>query len=90
MEKSGEGNNMGKVPYNKFKDIVIKRAREEGYVSWEDFSDEASVDLLRDLGLSSLDVMEIIIGIEKRFGVRVEDDKIHDIHTVSDLWALFS
>ena len=41
--------------------------------------------LVEDLGMDSLDVVEIVMAIEKEFGLKVEDDAISGIKTVSDL-----
>ncbi len=38
-----------------------------------------------DLGADSLDMVEIIMGIEQEFGLKIEDDEINGIETVGDL-----
>jgi acyl carrier protein len=42
-------------------------------------------DLVNDLGIDSLDMVEIIMGTEEKFGVKIDDDKIREIKTVGDL-----
>ena len=42
-------------------------------------------NFVTDLGADSLDMVEIIMGIEQEFGIRVDDKEISDIKTVGDL-----
>ena len=42
-----------------------------------------------DLGLSSLDVMEVIMECEKKAGIHIPDSEIHDINTKEDIYRLF-
>lgn len=37
-------------------------------------------------GLDSLDVMEIVLEIEETFGIKVDNKKLTNIKTVTDLW----
>lgn len=46
-------------------------------------------EMLKTMGLDSLDVMEIIMGVEERVGVRIPSSKIHDIHRLEDIYLLF-
>jgi acyl carrier protein len=45
--------------------------------------------LREELGLDSLDVMEIIMESEGKVGFTVPDKLIHNIHTVEDIYKLF-
>lgn len=45
--------------------------------------------LQEELGLDSLDVMEIILESEGKVGFTVPDRLIHDIYTVEDIYKLF-
>lgn len=45
--------------------------------------DETSV--LGDLGVDSLDVVELLMEVEDEFGVSIPDEKMSDCKTVSDL-----
>ena len=45
--------------------------------------DEQSI--INDLGADSLDMVEIIMGIEEEFGIKVKDEDINEIKTVGDL-----
>jgi len=42
-------------------------------------------DLVNDLGIDSLDMVEIIMGIEEKFGLKIEDSEVAGIKTVGDL-----
>ena len=42
---------------------------------------------LRDLGLDSLDVVEMCLDLEDRFGVSFETEELSSFKTVSDLFA---
>lgn len=37
------------------------------------------------LGLDSLDLMDLIIKIEKKYNIKIPDDKLYDIKIVKDL-----
>ena len=39
----------------------------------------------KDVGLDSLDLMELVINAESKYNLRVPDDKLVDIKTVADL-----
>ena len=42
-------------------------------------------DFINDLGTDSLDMVEIVMGIEEKFGLRIADSEIDGIRTVGDL-----
>ena len=42
-------------------------------------------NFITDLGADSLDMVEIIMGIEQEFGLKIEDEEITGIETVGDL-----
>lgn len=42
-------------------------------------------DFIADLGVDSLDMIEIVMDIEKEFGLKVKDEEIPEIKTVGDL-----
>ena len=46
---------------------------------------DASSDLVGDLGLSSIDVMEVIEQVEDEFDLSFPLNSLSDIHTVADL-----
>jgi acyl carrier protein len=43
---------------------------------------------VRDLGLDSLDTVEVTMGLEERFGVEIPDTELEDVATVSDAVGL--
>jgi len=60
--------------HRKIKELIIERLQLEG-VSPEDIEDGAP--LFGDgLGLDSIDALELVIGIEKTFGVRIQDEEV--------------
>jgi acyl carrier protein len=46
---------------------------------------EAGTDLTKDLGLDSVNVMEMMLEIEDRFDIAVPVNRLADVHTVDDL-----
>jgi acyl carrier protein len=42
-------------------------------------------DIIMDLNADSLDMVEIIMGIEQEFGIHIEDREIQEIRTVGDI-----
>ena len=60
--------------HQKVKELIIERLQLEG-MSPDDIEDEAP--LFGDgLGLDSIDALELVIGIEKTFGVRIQDEEV--------------
>jgi acyl carrier protein len=46
--------------------------------------------LLAELDADSLAVVEVVFGLEERFGIQLPDDAVRGVRTVSDLVALVS
>lgn len=42
-------------------------------------------NFITDLGADSLDMVEIIMGIEEEFGLKIDDAEISEVKTVGDL-----
>ncbi len=60
--------------HRRVKELIINRLQLDG-VSPEDIDDAAP--LFGDgLGLDSIDALELVIGIEKEFGVRIQDEEV--------------
>jgi acyl carrier protein len=60
--------------HQKVKELIIERLQLEG-MSPQDIEDAAP--LFGDgLGLDSIDALELVIGIEKAFGVRIQDEDV--------------
>ena len=49
---------------------------------------EPTADLLVDLGLDSLDCVEIIMELEKEFGISISDEKTDKCYTVGDIYTI--
>ena len=67
-------------------DKVKKLLAEQLTISAEKVTPEA--DIVKDLGADSLDVVEMLMGLEEEFGIVVDEDKAATIRTVADVVAL--
>ncbi len=45
-------------------------------------------DNLRDLGIDSLDLLDFILEAEEKFNIKIEDDELLNLNTISDVVAL--
>ncbi len=45
-------------------------------------------DNLRDLGIDSLDLLDFILEAEEKFDIKIEDDELLNLNTISDVVAL--
>jgi len=42
--------------------------------------------IFEDLGLDSLDIVELVVGVQKKFGIRIRDnEKLREIRTLGDV-----
>jgi acyl carrier protein len=65
---------------------VIEAMVEEFELNPEDMKPEAH--LYDDLGLDSLDAVDMVIVLENTFGLRIRDDQaIRDIRTLEDIYG---
>ncbi|MDR0818803.1 MAG: phosphopantetheine-binding protein [Oscillospiraceae bacterium] len=48
----------------------------------------ADTDIVNDLGADSLDVAELMMGIEVEFGLLLTEEQLADVHTVGELAVL--
>ncbi len=45
-------------------------------------------DLMKDLGLNSLELIELVVEIEEEFGISIEDREIQSLSSVDDVIRL--
>jgi len=64
---------------NKLKDILIS------YTGNKDIQITENTVILRDLGLNSLEMIELICAVEEEFDIEIADKKIRSIVTIGDL-----
>lgn len=69
---------------NAFKELV----KEKLNINVDNVNEDTNITA--DLGIDSIDVMEIIMNIEAKYDIRLEDDKIKDLQTVKDLLSYVS
>ncbi|MDQ3783815.1 MAG: acyl carrier protein [Actinomycetota bacterium] len=67
--------------FGALKEGLLERGIDEDKITYE-------ADLVRDLGLDSLDTVEVTMGLEERFGVEIPDTELEDVATVSDAVGL--
>lgn len=60
----------------RLKDILVER------LGVEDSECAPDADIMNDLGADSLDVVEIIMDVEREFEITVDDNAVDNIHTV--------
>ena len=68
---------------NKNESIVISMISEHFRLKLDEV--EPHMNLFDDLDADSLDSVELVLEVEKRFDVEVEDDKIDSVQTVQDI-----
>jgi len=45
-------------------------------------------NIFQDLGLDSLDTVDLVVAIQKRFGIHIRDDqRVRSIRTLADVYA---
>ena len=66
---------MSQTPlHDKVKQLLIERLKLEGMTPTD--IDDAAPLFGEGLGLDSIDALELVIGIEKVFGVRIQDEEV--------------
>ncbi|MGM9637813.1 MAG: acyl carrier protein [Eubacteriales bacterium] len=63
--------------------FLQKRLSELCKLPSEDITEDS--DLLYDLGADSLDIVELLMAVEEKYGYYVPDDELIKMHTVGDL-----
>lgn len=66
----------------KIRDILVEYVE----IPREEITEEAK--LVGDLGLSSLDVMDVVVAFEDEFNVKIPDRKLLQIVTIEDMMKL--
>jgi acyl carrier protein len=67
------------IMFEKVKNLLI----EELSVKAEEITPTA--ELAGDLGINSLDLADLVLQCEERFGVVIDDDQVHTFITVGDI-----
>ena len=62
-------------------DAMKERLAERG-IEGDDVKMESK--LSDDLGLDSLDTVEVTLGLEEKFGIDIDDSELEDVETVGD------
>lgn len=65
--------------FDNVKDLLVK----ELSIKPEDITIEA--ELISDLGINSLELADLVLLCEERFGLEISDDDIHKFITVGDI-----
>lgn len=65
--------------FEKLKTLLVEELR----VAPEDVTLEA--ELANDLGINSLELADLILLCEEKFGITIDDDDLHTFVTVSDV-----
>lgn len=69
---------------SKIKEVVDEFLIEEFEIEEQAIADDAH--LIDDLGLESLDFVDIVVIIEKEFGFKVKREEMKDIRVLNDLY----
>ncbi len=71
------------------KDEIIRRTNQVFEESFEIERDKIVPEarLFDDLGLDSLDTVDLVVALQKQFGVRIRDDeRVREIRTLNDVY----
>ena len=71
------------------KDEIIRRTNQVFEESFEIEKDRIvpEAHLFDDLGLDSLDTVDLVVALQKQFGVRIRDDeRVREIRTLNDVY----
>jgi acyl carrier protein len=72
---------------------ILTRVNKVFEVSFEIESDALVPDanIFDDLGLDSLDIVDLVVALQQEFGVKIRDDKrVMDIRTLEDIYKFIS
>jgi len=65
------------------KEQIIEILMEQLDLERDDIKDDS--DFVEDLEMDSLDMMELVIEIEKKLNLSIDNEKLADIHCLNDL-----
>jgi len=68
------------------KELVKPLLNEEEAAAVDAIKEDTNIAL--ELGLDSVDMVEVIMGMENTFGISIADEEIQKIETVNDIVAL--
>lgn len=75
------------------KDDVIRKTNEVFEQSFEIAPERLKPEahIFNDLGLDSLDIVDLVVALQKQFGVTIRDDaRVRDIRTLGDVYNFIS
>ena len=61
---------------------IIKELEKMGYTA---FQITPEMSIYEDLGLDSLDTIELVAKLEEKFDIRIKDDDLVDVKTIQDI-----
>ncbi|QEK38306.1 acyl carrier protein [Candidatus Cytomitobacter indipagum] len=50
----------------------------------------SEISLMNDLGADSLDSVELVMGLEEKFDISIEDEKVEELKTIGDIVSYIS
>lgn len=73
-------------------DIVddLRELSEQLDVDFSDTSMTAASSLENDLGMDSLNLIDFLVFLEKKYSVKISDEKLTDVETISDIVSVLN
>lgn len=71
------------------KGVIISKVNSKTAYARSPLEDIDQFAVLKDYGVDSLDIVEIVMECERVFGVRIPDEKLDGIATVEEICNLF-
>ena len=62
----------------KLRELFLALCFDDDSVTWDSL-------LVEDIGLDSLDIVELVIAIEETFGIEIEDKEVEDLRTFGEV-----
>lgn len=66
---------------------LVREAVLDVLPSWDKRPVYGSTRFVEDLAFDHLDLIEVVLDLERRFGIEINDDTAERLHTVDDLVA---